>query len=578
MGIHTISPPNRPDNIQLDKKVKTSPRMTGEFVPVGYHSVSNKRTLGTTTDDVELTVSLETYDRMENDATITKSKRIIITNVLTDEMQFAPGAADSQINAEEYANYIEIMQFCERIIDGLDKPYRASLAQLLGNGIKYGHGIAEIEWEYRYDTPTSPQTEEAKSVPKKTKLGSFFNYFGYKTRAQKEKEETEKNTNPLIKARREEPQLRLMPKGIKVKPRGTCAFVVDDYFNVLGIAPRRKLNSGLKFDEILDRRKFLVLTMNEQDEDPRGRSFYRPIFNWFNLKSQMPSEILRYIVEESTPKIVGTLPEEMKPYEVMTDELGNVIKDENDEPVMLPTVLSFRTQMGELKKGAGIIIPHGAKIEPLKKGYASSSDSNVFNNILRVIEKQMENGLLLQNLAQSEGEHQARSASDTHKELLNAMAFWIRWMIAVMTTQDLCKQAVIFNYGEEYLKYMPFVSLGDFVRRDWARDLEVVAKAYFQGFIDDTQRPELMAWLNLPEPGPSRASLMAEADENGEPVMPNNNRPDKSSGNKDRNKGNGTEKKNNANIGRSTLNFLGYHGKRVMGFTGNILSSTRKKW
>ena len=572
--------PSRPEGI----KPKVNRQLTDEFVSVKGYNRAQSNILNATVDEVELTVNLETYERMENDPTFTKSKKIIVTNVLTDEMQFAPGANEREVSKKEYENYVEIMAFSKRVISGLEKPYRGTLEQALGNAVRYGHGVGEIEWEFRYDKSDEPNTDnEGEGTNKKVAnpapqglFASMMEKFGYSSGPQAEDTPIPSETNPQVKKRREEETLRLMPKKIMVKPRGAALFVVDEYMNELGFVPR-SANSSWKWNEIIDRRKFMVLTLNKQDEDPRGKSFYRPAFNWYNLKTQMPGEMLRFIIEEVVPKAVGTLPPDAKPYEYELDENGSIVYNDPDtklDPKTIPTTVSFANQIENFKSGSGAVIPFDAKLEPFRK--SANTDAQIFNHLLAVIERQIENALLLQNLAQSEGEHQARSASSTHKELLEAMSFWIRWIIAVMTANDIIKNAIIFNYGPAFVKYMPFISLGDFVRRDWAKDLEVLAKAYFQGFLDDTQRAELMAWLNLPEPGPSRAEVMAQLDPtNGEPVMPNNNRPDKQPGNNRRNDGNGTEKKNNANTGFSPLNFLGHHGKRFVGFTGNIFTGRR---
>lgn len=91
----------------------------------------------------------------------------------------------------------------------------------------------------------------------------------------------------------------LVPYRIKVKPRGTVRFVVDNAMNVIGFTA----NSSLKSDEpvpvdaqgkeikpkanittdssgnaliggskLLTREKFMVLTIRGKDEDPRGTS------------------------------------------------------------------------------------------------------------------------------------------------------------------------------------------------------------------------------------------------------------------------------------------------------------------
>lgn len=577
---NVLDMPKRPNGI----KKRATRDMQKEFITVDGYSLSQNRTLSATPDDLELEVNLRTYDLMERDTTIWKGKNILVTNVLADDLQMAEGATEDSVGPDEFEIYGQVMAFCERVIHGIQSPLRITLAQLLGNSIKHGHGIAEIEWEYRKDGPESNYT------PKKVQKGRFrsmMENWGIMAATPDTVEDPTKK-RPSLKGQ----QTRLMPKVIKVKPRGAALFVVDDYMNILGLVPRNRDYRNFKVNQIIDREKFMILTLNQQDEDPRGRSFYRSAFNWYNLKTQVPVEMLRFILEESTPKAVGILPEDSPPYEFDRDANDNILYDEFlDEdgnttrtPRMRTAAESMGDQIKGFRAGSGAVIPFGAKLEPFKK--SGTSDADLFGKILKVIDNQMENAILLQTLAQSEGEHQARSASQQVAELLHNLVFWIRWLLAVTIVRDLLETSVRYNLGEWALKYMPIVSLGDFVRRDWAKDLEVVAKAYFQGFIDDSQRAEIMAWLNLPKPGLSRQELMqdalAEADVNGEPVKPNTSRPDKQPANKNRNTGNGTEKKKNEQstsaqsvTGFSSLNRLGNHRERPTGFKRHLRASNR---
>lgn len=566
-----VSMPQRPAGITT-AKVKRD--FTQDYVAQSGYSSGQNRILGATEDDVELEISLETYDRMENDPVIAKCKNIIITNTLTDEMQMAPGATEDEVGKEDYQVYVEIMEFCQRVIIGLDRPYREFCEQQLNNAVPYGHAIAEVTWEYRKDGWSSKPEQKDKKLPT-TKIGALWAKMGGLFMATPSEPEDPAIKRPQLKKEK----IRLMPKSIKVKPRGTARFVVDDFMNVLGIAPMYSPNRlQLKYDEIVDREKFLVLTLHKKNEDPRGKSTYRPAFNWYNLKTQMPSELLRFILEELVPKVVATLPENATPFEMARDDDNNIIYEDeaNTVPKMISLAESLRNAIKEFRGGSGVVVPFGVTFEPFKKGLTGAADASMFNQTTKLIDGQIENSILNQTLAQSEGEHQARSASQQVAELLYNLIFWIRWLLAVMTLTDLLEVAVKKNFGEWALKYMPFVSFGDFVRRDWATDLEIISRAYFWGFIDDTQRAELMAWLNLPKPGPSRQELgleaTAQADVNGDPVVPNKNRPDKQAGTKNRNKGNGTEKKNGtqADIGFSPLNFLGHHGRRIRGVTRNI--------
>jgi hypothetical protein len=552
--------PKRPDSIK--------PTVVGDktraFVvanPYGYNSAL-ARVLHNTIDDVEMEVNFRAYDRMEKtDSAVAKSKRILVTNVLCDDIQLAPGATEDEVGKEEYDTYVQVQEFCERMLKGLDSPARSSLEQLLGNAIKYGHGIAETEWEYRLDAPsTKPKEQEPKG-----RIASLSTRFSNWWKGDVTADAKTGPTKPALSGQK----TRLMPSAIKVKPRESTKFVVDEFMNVLGLVPANKFQAGLKVNEIIDREKFLVLTLNKQDEDPRGSSMYRPAFNWVNVRSMLPTEMVRYIIEETVPKAVGTMAEDAPPFEFERDDNGDIVYDDPDtkqQPRMLTSAESFKRQIENFKSGSGAVIPHGATLKPYKQGLTGSNDAELFNKLLAITGREIEGTILLQSLAQSEGEHQSKSASQQVAEILYNLVFYIRWEIASVLLKDFLEVGVKLNLGDWAVRYLPLISLGDAIRRDWIAELEAVADAYFKGLLDDTQRAEIMAWLNLPKPGPSRQEQNLEAaakqDVNGQPIQPNSNRPDKSAAGQGRNNGNGTEKKRNAkNIGRGTINSMGYHSR-----------------
>lgn len=562
--------PARPDGIRT-KIVKDYQK---EYIVANGYSLGQQRVLASTADDIELEIDAQTYDRMEHDSTIAKCKQIIITNVLADDIQLAPGASEDNVGKDEYTAYVQIMEFCQRLLAGLERPIRETCEQLLGNALAYGNGIAESEWEYRSDgESTRPPDVKA---PKKAKFSLWekAKFWGADESA---------GQDPIKRPQLESEAVRLMPNSLKVKPRDAARFVVDDFMTVIGLVPTHRLynSSTIQWNEVIDRTKFLIFTLKKKNEDPRGTSSYRPGFNWYNLKAQIPAEMLRFILEEAVPKAVGTLPENQAPFEFDRDEDGNILYEDADKkvPKMKTAAESFADQIKGFRSGSGAVIPHDAKLEPFKKNGAA--DADFFGKVLKVIDNQMENAILLQILAQSEGEHQARSAAQQVAELLHSLVFWIRWCLSHVLLYDLLEVAVKINFGDWAVRYLPQISFGDFVRRDWNKDLEAVADAYFKGFIDDSQRAELMSWLNLPKPGMSRQEQMsqnltgAQQDINGNPGQPNNNRPDKQAGNINRNAGNGTEKKTNANSNYrfGPSNVLGYHKGWVGRFTRNIFSS-----
>jgi hypothetical protein len=571
-----LTPPTVRRRINPGQRMRVRKTLTGEAVPTtGYH-YKQQHVLASTLDEVETQLSLATYDRMENDPTIAKDKKILITSVLSDELQLSPRFTEDTVGSEEFDTSVEIMEFCERLWQGLETDGRDTLEQQFGNALKYGHGLAEIEWEYREDAPSSDPPAD-KSKAKASLRERFFSFFMGQDEAKMAEPE-----RPALKGKK----LRLMPKKLMVKPRGAAQFVVDDYMNILGLITKRNfgVNPSLRWDEMWHRNKFMVLTLNKQNEDPRGKSTYRPAYNWYNLKVQIPAEMLRYILEEITPKGIATLPPEGKPYEQATDADGNpLFEDDGVTPKMITIVQSFMNAMEGFTSGSNAVIPHESKIEPYRKGLTGSNDANLFKAILKIVDDQIENSILNQTMAQSEGENQGRSASQQVAEILYVLQFWYRWQIAQMIVKDLFAPAILLNYGEWALRYLPVASLGDFARRDWVEDLLALADAYFKGFIDDSQRAELMAWMNLPKPGKSRQEMEmengAKLDANGNPVQTNSQRPDKQAGSENRNAGNGTEKgvkKRNRNgrsksdMGVSPLNLLGHHRGSLSRFTGNL--------
>ncbi len=567
-----MEPLQRPENISPSNKVVGN--KTQSYITANGYSQGLNRILSNTVDEVEVEVNYRAYDNMEKDATVSKSKRILITGVFADELQFSPGATEEQVDAKEYETFVQIMEFCERIAQGLTSPVRDIGEQWLGNALKYGHGIGEVEWEYRLDAPSSKPPEEA---PAKTRTASLWS--GFSSWWSGSKVQSADSTGTVTKPSLKGEKTRLMPSAIKIKPRDAAQFVVNEYMDVLGLVPRNKARAGLAPDEIVDREKFIVLTLNKKDEDPRGNSSYRPAYNWYNIKTQIPAEMLRFILEESVPKAVGTMAKDMPPFEFERDENGDVIYNDPDtkkDPRMLTGAESFKRQIEGFRSGSGAVIPYEAKLEPYKKGLTGSGDADLFSKLLSEIDKQIETSILLQTLAQSEGQHQSKSASSQVAEVLYNLIFGIRWQMSMALLYDLFSVAVKVNFGEWAIRYLPMISFGDFIRRDWVEELDAYADAYFKGFLDDTQRAEIMANLNLPKPGPSRQEQNMEAaakqDVNGQPSQPNNNRPDKQAGSTKRNAGNGTEKKRNVkqNFGSGPVNSMGHNTGWFRRFTSHI--------
>lgn len=515
-----------------------------EYVTINGYDRNVITTLMSNLDEVELAAGLDIYERVVKDPTVAKDRDIMITGTLADDLQLAAGVTQEEAGSDaEYENYLNVLKLCERMIASPAQPMREILAQLLSNGTGFGNGLAEVVWDWR------PADEKVKLPKAPANKGFGARFKAFISRPFMKAEESKP-----VKVEPEMPQIKqnmwLLPISIKVKPRHSYRYVVDEYCNLLGVVQANRAVSGFNglvfnLSEVIRRDKFLIYTHDKQDNDPRGQSRYRRVYNFWNLKQQIPKEFLRFLLQEAVPSAVGTLPPNASAFEPELDEEGNIVYEDEarTRPKMIPVVLSFRNIIKGFRSSTGAVIPDGAKLEPFKK--SGESTGQVFPNALKACDKQMEAALLLQELAQSEGEHQARAASITHADILGGLFFWFRWNLCMMLLYDFFATGVKYNMGEWALKYLPQISLGDSERRDWVEELKALADAYFKGFVDDTQRAALMASLNMPKPGKSRQEQAAEAqtDINGNPSPQNGARPDKQPANRDRNNGNGTPKK-----------------------------------
>jgi hypothetical protein len=258
-------PPAPPAGGIYPEKPNVLGNMQEQYVTDDGFSWVGSRTLSPNRiDEVTTTVTPETFEEMSQDPKIHKSKRIRINGVLTDELILATGATEAEVNESEYKKFVKVMHFCERMVSGLETPLWRVLEMMLDGGYEQGHKIAESDWEYRIDKPTKKiQTGKKNSRPSTS--FSLRRFFGLK--AQDETPKSKRGTTILS-----QPQTRLMPRAIKVKPRGAALFVVDAFLNVLGLVPlewRVEQLRGIRIRS-LPATNFSSFTNNPVDDDPRG--------------------------------------------------------------------------------------------------------------------------------------------------------------------------------------------------------------------------------------------------------------------------------------------------------------------
>lgn len=406
------------------------------------------------------------YDQMAKDPEIAKCVKLLKISTLGDGVVILPNLSD---NHKEYAQSRFVSDFCSWALSDMRNPLKHALEQML-DAIKYGHKVAEVVFK----TKTHPELNR-----------------------------------PFLVVDR-----------VKPKPVEYTRFVVDDSFNVLGIVGTTRTDFAysspvtIKSDSVVKTGnntyitdvdgqkhifvnidKFLVLTLDSENDDPRGRSLLRPAFNFWHIKNQIIPEYLRYLLTCSIPLLVGFTPEQDtdSANTVVKNPDGTVKKDAAGNPVRINPVQALREALMQARNSTALALKGGSDVKEI-----SANGSGIpFYKAIELFDSQIERAILLQTLATSESRFNTRAASETHMTVLDQLIFDLKQKVAEVIT-SLLKTLIKYNLGEQYLKYLPIVTLGDTERRNFVTDATAVASLYAAGYLSEDQKRACDAMLQLP--------------------------------------------------------------------------------
>lgn len=435
--------------------------------------VNGASTLSSTPDDLMAEFGYQIYNQMARDPKIAKCVKLLKISILGEGVNFIPNKSD---NDPEYENAKMISDFCTYAVKGMKKPLKVVLEQML-DAIKYGHKIAEVVYKTEY-------IEEFK--------GTF-----------------------------------LTLDSIKPKPIGLARFVVDDSFNILGIIGTNKIKNNtstsekdyLRIEQVSNKNiknkngeifikaqdgeeyvfmntdKFMVLSVDTEDEDPRGRSMLRSAFNFWHLKQQVIPEYLRYLLTCSIPLLIGYTPaEEGQQPPVVRDSAGEIVRDSAGRPVVMNREAALREALMQARNATTLALKGGSKVQEI----GANGSGIPFYKAIEVFDSQIEMSIILQTLATSESRFNTRAASETHMTVLDQLVASLKESVADMLTYYLLRPLITFNFGKNYLKYMPVVGLGDSERRNFVSDAQAIASLYAAGYLSEDQKRACDQMLQLP--------------------------------------------------------------------------------
>jgi hypothetical protein len=300
---------------------------------------------------------------------------------------------------------------------------------------------------------------------------------------------------------------------LKPKPRRCVRYVVNSYMDLIGVMaviPGRIdppysgpfVGDPAKLKNVLPREKFVHFCWNPKDNDPRGHSVYRPAYDpWWNKTAAKP-EFAKYLAQFGAPSLFGTTPEDAEAAPP-TDELGNLLPDlDPSDPRYLSPERKLLKCLQMLRNGYAAVAPAGTNLQVIQAGAGGSAFLQAFD----WYDKQIAKAILGQTLATEEGEHQARAAAETHKDVLDIVLRHVRRAVATMIRNDILFHLVKYNYGEAVAqKYTPRVTVGTTPQEDFAQDSQAVVGllgAAGGQFIKESQYWYFYEKLGIPPPPP----------------------------------------------------------------------------
>lgn len=369
-------------------------------------------------DDLTEEFGVDVYERMMKDSEIAANVGLLVMSSTSQTARFTPSL---QPNNPEFAKSLFVSKFFQWMFDNLEENFWENRRALVREGLTFGSGIGELTYKI-------------------VTTGPYSGYYAL--------------------------------QGIRPLCIKDTAFVVDNFNRTVGLIPTKlpimKLPVGSmiplttstdgsgKFqindqlvDSIVPRSKFWVLTWDPRRGDPRGRSILRPSYLPWWVKQQTVSELMAWLAKYAQPSLWGTTAPNAATVCITDPETGAVTEIKPTQ-VLLESMMKFRG-------ASAIALPHGAELNVLNV----SSSGEIFLKVLAWANREITRGILMQHMATSDSEHMARSAAETHQDVLSLLIVNLRTWQAESLRTDIVGPLTVANFGEKYAHLAPKLDLGD---------------------------------------------------------------------------------------------------------------------
>lgn len=415
---------------EFQPKSKTVPTrrddLRNEYV-VGGNSYFSSETLNPTRPNrVQPDFNAEAAERLRVDSEVSSSVEFVIDSMFAEGFQFYPPVGEDD---PDYAPAKEIAEFCAKAVGAARRSIVSVLREQCRGAYYNGVKVGEIVLRY---------------------------------------EDNKRFKNKYVLDR------------INLKPNRATAFVTDKFFNVLGMvgAKRARHNFSssriaLAPDEIIERRKFLVLAFELEDNDPRGLVPVRTAFESYRDKTVTRLYYKEWLKRCAITQKVGTTEPDAKSKKLRDPLTGDFLLYPNGAPREITAQETMTAALGEMENNSVIAVPHGADVKTLEV----TSSGEQFERSYKLNNNEIRKAILGDALATGAADKDARAARESSMDVVDLKIKARKNSVCEAFKQDVLTLLVEENYPPELWHLVPNCSLGDTERRSWATDMRAAAAA-----------------------------------------------------------------------------------------------------
>lgn len=409
-------------------KEKLESKATSEYVAGGSAYYGNRLWNGTA-DSFQPHISGENIERARRDDEISSSVEFLIDSMFADGGQVL---AAVPVDDPEFEQAEEIADFCSKAIAAASKNFLFTLRQQFRAAFYHGLKVGEIVLRY---------------------------------------ENNSRFDNKLVLDR------------VNLKPLNATAFLTDEFDNVLGLIAAQKVRQesvitpeNLDEDEVIELEKFLILSFEHDDNDPRGLTQIKAAYESFADKCLTRVQYKDWRKKNTATQKFFTTPEKSPDIIQINPQTGEPLTYPNGKPIIKTAQKALMEAAGEMENHSVLVAPYGTtctQLEVFGNGEQFEKSFKLNNNATR-------KSILGDALATGAADKDARAARQSSMNVVDLRVKSFKTITCLHVKTGVLTLLTRANYPENLWHLVPDYFLGDTERRDWATDVSAATSGGYK--------------------------------------------------------------------------------------------------